>query len=1075
MQALSKFHCEMKSLFLTCLLVELLWLSLGEEVIYCVRPTGTNIDCSNDDRCQKCDVLQYYFDNVDSTINQQINVTLLFMSGVHTVCSSSKSNFEIEVPVVRMIGDQNTTVTRCKCDDFGNYCKLELRSLNVTIQNIKFKNYDIFTLVKYRQTRPLSLIKVENCSFQSTYLLTTMPKAVIADNCTFQRDSTVAINFARNATIKNCVIKDNSYFEFFSVDSGIFEDSQIVNNSKMFIDESNVTIQGNSEFSGQTIDNVLFCHASTVILSGQILFSNNRAFNGGAMFLYQGTDLRIAMDTNVTVIFSNNTALSNGGAIFLYESTLSISESNDIRLIFINNTAHNKGGAIYILPGLTAALIPLSDHWVNELVGCFFQIHNSVNITVQLSQNLAANGGDAIYGAGIRGCDTNFDSSNNINIDITPNNSRSSVSSDPFNVCMCDHSGIPQCYTSENLNREIYPGQYFTVPVAVVGLELGTTTGIAYSSLVHTNNSLTVHLDSNAQNGYVISNIKQCSVLNFTVFSNNTGETVTIYISTVYLDAQTAPIFPKHTLYNGYPIIPIHFNVTLLQCPPGFVLADIRCDCYLHHKLFDACTIINRTGYFAWSTNKWAAVYDHNGILYDTLCPFDYCNITIGKLIDLETDSDSQCAFNRAGRLCGGCKEGYSLAIGSSHCIHCPNNNNLALLIFFAVAGFLLVLFITVLNLTVKQGMINGLIFYANVVWTYQSIFFQKNQANIVNFIVIFLKIFIAWLNLDFGIETCLASGLTAFWKTLLQFIFPFYIWAIAGLIIMISKKSNFLGERSVSVLCTLFLLSYSKLLRVVVTSLEFSYLMYTDQNSTRVHSVVWSVDGNLAYFGYPHVILFLSGLATLLILCLPFTLLLLFGQRLPNFRLLNWIMQLPVRDAYFAPLKDKHRYWFGVLLLARVILLMTFVSTFAVPQYVDLLLLLVVGAALMFYVAVVQPYRHIAVLTLNSAFFLNLTLLAGFVIVSSESNRPTLQIIAVGISTGLAFLQLCGLVLYLTFKIIKGNLNHAGHCNFKKQEENADNDFLNEIDREPDAPLNTADEAQPLLSAVRNSDVVTY
>ena len=37
--------------------------------------------------------------------------------------------------------------------------------------------------------------------------------------------------------------------------------------------------------------------------------------------------------------------------------------------------------------------------------------------------------------------------------------------------------------------------------------------------------------------------------------------------------------------------------------------------------------------------------------------------------------------------------------------IHCPNNNNLALLTFFAAAGILLVFFISALNLIATQGL----------------------------------------------------------------------------------------------------------------------------------------------------------------------------------------------------------------------------------------------------------------------------------------------------------------------------------------------------------------------------------
>ena len=82
----------------------------------------------------------------------------------------------------------------------------------------------------------------------------------------------------------------------------------------------------------------------------------------------------------------------------------------------------------------------------------------------------------------------------------------------------------------------------------------------------------------------------------------------------------------------------------------------------------------------------------------------------------------------------------------------CSNDNHLLLFIFFAVVGVLLVIFILVLNLTVTQGLINGLVLYANILWTYKDILFPIKQHQIL----LVLQIFIAWLNLDFGIETCL-------------------------------------------------------------------------------------------------------------------------------------------------------------------------------------------------------------------------------------------------------------------------------------------------------------------------------
>ena len=169
------------------------------------------------------------------------------------------------------------------------------------------------------------------------------------------------------------------------------------------------------------------------------------------------------------------------------------------------------------------------------------------------------------------------------------------------------------------------------------------------------------------------------------------------------------------------------------------------------------------------------------------------------------------------------------------------------------------------------------------------------------------------------------------------------------------TRLTNLLGNRAVPLLATLFLLSYMKLLRVVVSSLEFCFLFrinYTCADESPSQLVVWSVDGSLGYFEFPHILLFLAGLVTLLFLWIPYTLLLFLMQwfrRLPQCGPLKWIMHFnPLYDAYFAPLKHKHHYWFGALLLAHGILLVTFASTFAIRQDINLFLLLVLAVFLM-------------------------------------------------------------------------------------------------------------------------------
>ena len=102
---------------------------------------------------------------------------------------------------------------------------------------------------------------------------------------------------------------------------------------------------------------------------------------------------------------------------------------------------------------------------------------------------------------------------------------------------------------------------------------------------------------------------------------------------------------------------------------------------------------------------------------------------------------------------------------------------------------------------------------YANIVRARHSMFFAPETSSS------FLSKFIAWLNLDLGVEICFYNGLDAYAKTWLQFLFPIYIW----LLVLISshystRVSRLSGNNAVQVLATLFLLSYTKVLRIIIS-----------------------------------------------------------------------------------------------------------------------------------------------------------------------------------------------------------------------------------------------------------------
>ncbi len=146
----------------------------------------------------------------------------------------------------------------------------------------------------------------------------------------------------------------------------------------------------------------------------------------------------------------------------------------------------------------------------------------------------------------------------------------------------------------------------------------------------------------------------------------------------------------------------------------------------------------------------------------------------------------------------------------------------------------------------------------------------------------------LSWINLDLGIQVCFYHGMDVYQKTWLQFIFPFYIWLLVIVIIIIChyspKVMKLMGMRNIEILATLFLLSYTKLLKTISAVFSAMSISVADSNNTLdplTAQKVWVYDGNIDYLSGKHLPLFIAALLILLFVFLPFTLLLVFGQYL--------------------------------------------------------------------------------------------------------------------------------------------------------------------------------------------------
>ena len=311
---------------------------------------------------------------------------------------------------------------------------------------------------------------------------------------------------------------------------------------------------------------------------------------------------------------------------------------------------------------------------------------------------------------------------------------------------------------------------------------------------------------------------------------------------------------------------------------------------------------------------------------------------------------------------------------------------------------------------TVSIGTINGLLFYANIVKISEStgIFFRNGPIPV-------LSQFIAWLNLDLGIETCFYHGMTAYAKVWLQFVFPLYIWFIIATIIVLCRYSTWLsnkiGSNVVQVLATLILLSFTKIFHTFAPALSWINLSLKNNSTT----TKWYVDGNVDYFSPEHYIL-MAAAVLFLLLAVPYTLALLFDavikKYLTRIRFFRkyWIKFKPIVDAYHGPYKDNCQFWTGLLLLVRMFftLLSLHLDTFGTLIFITASTTVLLSLLVNFKGIYQKNYLN----SLESLSFLNLGLLSALAAVCNDNNEQVVTIISVSV----ALVTFVGVLLFHIF-----------------------------------------------------------
>ena len=774
----------------------------------------------------------------------------------------------------------------------------------------------------------------------------------------------------------------------------------------------------NINFTGSTI----ICHSkspegagihvvsSSIIFEGKTQFQNNRAQYGGAVFsensnftFDKGTAFP-GFDSEPGSSFINNTALRGGAMHLDHQSSMYIHPY--ACMLFENNTAEMYGGAIYVVDIIGTHTCPpvLDLPSRNECFAYINEMSETGRINLTFQGNTAGKSGSVLYGGMLNKCDNNytlhiFSSS----IKDETKTKVAAISSNPV-LCFCTEGGThePGCNKTESIDA--FPGQ--KVNVSVIAFDQKDT---PIETEIHT-----ALISDEKHNLKVCESFSQekeglCTNRSYTITSPNTTSELLLYPTAV----------------TGSPTAAV-LKIIFDNCPIGFEKSNFTNECICDRRLqvfSNSCNIdsqtLLRTGEMSFWVNPSYENEHFEGYISHPQCPLNYCTKE-SRHINLN-NPDEQCGSNHSGLLCGSCKENFSFILGGSQCREC-SNEYLALLIPFALAGVALVILLFVLNLTVTTGTLHGLIFYANVIAANPQIFFSLDST-------IAARIFIAWLNLDLGIDTCFYHGMDAYCKLWLQFVFPLYIWGIVGFLIYISRRSprltRLLGTNSVAVLDTLFLLSYTKLLRTTITALSLTTLQYPNNNSR----IVWWYDPSVPF---PKLIPFiLVALIFLVLLLFPYTLLLLLGQWLwikTKRRPLSCWRKYPrlklrlktILDPYYAPYKSECRFWTGLFLVLRFFLFL--VCAFNVSgdkNSVNLLAIsIIVIASFVVFGLSGRVYKSWCLNALELSFLLNLGVLAaGTYHVSLTAGD---QAAITYTSVGVAFLTFVGIVAYHAYLRLK-------------------------------------------------------
>ena len=394
-----------------------------------VAEDATKNTLTSQDKTHSCQSLESAFAN--PTSNTVFNITMDMMLSTILV--------GIDLANIIITGYNSPTI---KCDKYGG--GLYLSSChNCTIENIIWDGCG--TQVINQHTDPVILldessnIKIKNCAFQNS-----VGQAIALADMAGPGDTAISHCRFLNNTVRDNGGHDNAVIYYYPSSKSsqpsiihvvLISDCIFANNiasSAIFFCTSPVTLLlQDCKFHKNQGTPVFVSNNKGLKVSGKVVFEDNVAKEGGAIYIYDHSSVRFVEKS--TVLFNINKAYDTGGAIYMRDhasvifdkgstalfhnnkatnggviatnNNCSITSEENVVINFINNSAATNGGVMSVYNTsvtFESSIITINGNSANQFGGGLYMVGNSDVIikgksVVNFNSNVATEGGAAIF------------------------------------------------------------------------------------------------------------------------------------------------------------------------------------------------------------------------------------------------------------------------------------------------------------------------------------------------------------------------------------------------------------------------------------------------------------------------------------------------------------------------------------------------------------------------------------------------------------------------------------------------------------------------------------------------------